>query len=193
MRLFVLLVLSACLTEGRLVAQAEICETLAEHSGAAEESTWQSVNDNVMGGRSSGGVELENGVVTFAGVTNTNGGGFSSIRLRVQRGTLTGADYLKVQVKRDARAYSMTLRTNLRSYGRRVAFRGPLLGAPEGGWGEGVLSFETLEASIWGRSVPDAKFDPGEVIELGMIIYDGNDGPFEIQFKQIEACVRPIP
>lgn len=82
----------------------------------------------------------------------------------------------------------MTLRTNVTSYQRRIAFRSALVGAPEGEWGDGILSFNTLKASIWGRPVPEAVFDPAEVVEIGLIIYDGNDGPFEMQLKRIEAC-----
>ena len=170
------------------MAETQICTTLIEHSEAETENPWQTVNDGVMGGLSSGGSSLEEGVLSFKGVTNTNGGGFSSIRLSVPRGLLAGADHLKVRMKRDARAYSLTLRTNVTSYGRRIAFRGPIIGSPEGAWGDGVLSFDTLRASIWGRAVPDAVFDPGEVVEIGLIIYDGEDGPFEMQLKRIEAC-----
>ena len=38
---------------------------------------WRTVNDNVMGGRSRGGFDVDDGVLIFAGSTNTNGGGFS--------------------------------------------------------------------------------------------------------------------
>lgn len=45
-----------------------------------------------------------------------------------------------------------------------------------------------LEASIRGQPVPDAVFDPSEVVEIGIIIYDGKDGPFEMKLKRIETC-----
>ncbi|MEL6825954.1 MAG: CIA30 family protein [Pseudomonadota bacterium] len=170
------------------MAEAQSCKTLLEHSPNDTANPWRTVNDGVMGGLSDGGSVLEDGALTFAGVTNTNGGGFSSIRLRVAPGSMAGADRLKVHMKRDARTYSMTLRTNVMSYGRRIAFRAPIVTSSEDEWGDGVLAFDTLKASIWGRSVPDAFFDPGEVVEIGLIIYDGKDGPFEMQLKRIEAC-----
>ncbi|MEM8963234.1 MAG: CIA30 family protein [Acidobacteriota bacterium] len=141
-----------------------------------------------MGGLSNGGSVLQNGALTFSGVTNTNGGGFSSLRMGLAPGAMAGADRLKVHMKRDTRTYSMTLRTNVTSYGRRIAFRAPLAGARAGEWGDGQLAFDTLKASIWGRPVPGAVFDPSEVVEIGLIIYDGKDGPFEMQLKRIEAC-----
>lgn len=169
-------------------AETMKCTTLLEHTEADTKNPWQTVNDGVMGGLSSGGSILEDGELVFKGVTNTNGGGFSSIRISVPRGAMAGADSLRVHMKRDARAYSMTLRTNVTSYGRRIAFRTEIEGAPEGEWGDGILKFDNLKASIWGRSVPDAVFDPAEVVELGLIIYDGKDGPFEMKMSKIEAC-----
>ena len=41
---------------------------------------WYVQNDNVMGGRSEGGFDISSGQLIFSGNTNTNGGGFSSIR-----------------------------------------------------------------------------------------------------------------
>ncbi len=188
MRTAILALVSLSLIGGPAVAETESCKTLLEHFDGETDNPWQTVNDGVMGGLSDGGSVLNNGTLTFSGVTNTNGGGFSSIRMRVAPGLMAGADRLKVHMKRDARIYSMTLRTNATSYRRRIAFRSSLEGAPEGEWGDGILSFDTLRASIWGRAVPDAVFDPSEVVEIGLIIYDGKDGPFEMQLKRIEAC-----
>ncbi|MEM7327373.1 MAG: CIA30 family protein [Pseudomonadota bacterium] len=192
MRIIFLTLFSACLSGGLGLAQEPACRTVVEHSAADAQNPWQTVNDGVMGGLSIGGSTLQGETLSFTGVTNTDGGGFSSIRLGIPRGSLAGADHLKIHMKRDARAYSMTLRTNARSFGRRIAFRSEILGAPEGVWGDGILSFDSLRASIWGRSVPDAVFDPSETVEIGLIIYDGKDGPFELQLKRIEACQSAV-
>ena len=175
------------------MAEMDTCRTLIEHTDGERENPWQTVNDGVMGGLSSGGSILRDGALLFAGVTNTNGGGFSSIRVPMRPGAMAGADYLKVHMKRDSRAYSLTLRTNVRSFGRRIAFRGPITSAPIAEWGDGILSFDTLNASIWGRPVRNAKFLAEDVVEIGLIIYDGLDGPFEMQLKRIEACKRGLP
>ncbi|MEM6439345.1 MAG: CIA30 family protein [Pseudomonadota bacterium] len=188
MRIAILAAAAACLANGPALAETMTCKTLIEHSAADTDNPWQTVNDGVMGGLSSGGSVLSDGALLFKGVTNTNGGGFSSIRIPVERGAMAGADHLKVHMKRDVRTYSMTLRTNVTSFGRRIAFRTDIQGSPEGEWGDGVLKFDRLKASIWGRSVPDAVFDPAEVVEMGIIIYDGEDGPFEMNLSKIEAC-----
>ncbi len=192
MRTLFLILFLVCLSGGTSLAEEEHCSIVVEHAGEDNQNPWQTVNDGVMGGLSIGGSTLEGGILAFKGVTNTNGGGFSSVRLSIPRGALAGAEFLKVHMKKDARAYSMTLRTNARSFGRRIAFRGPILGSPEGAWDDGIISFETLKASIWGRAVPNAVFDPEEAVEIGLIIYDGEDGPFEMQLKRIEACKRGV-
>ncbi|MEQ3746138.1 MAG: CIA30 family protein [Henriciella sp.] len=189
MRIALTALVLAYILGGQAVAETQSCTTLLEHTENETENPWNTVNDGVMGGRSEGGSFLEDDLLTFAGITNTNGGGFSSIRLSVPRGAMAGANHLKVHMKADARTYSMTIRTNAKSYGRRIAFRAPIIGAPQAKWGDGVLSFETLKASIWGRPVTDAVFDPSDVVEIGLIIYDGEDGPFEMQLKRIEACI----
>lgn len=170
------------------VADAETCKPLVDHGDITGDNPWRTVNDGVMGGRSLGGSVLDAGVLSFSGVTNTNGGGFSSIRMRVPRGALSGTSRLKVQMQRDARDYAVTLRTNVRSYGRRIAFRAPISGAPVGEWGAGMVVFDQLKASIWGRPIRNAVFDPAEVVEIGLIIYDGKDGPFSMQVQRIEMC-----
>lgn len=56
--------------------------TLLSFESPDEARAWFTVNDNVMGGRSLGNSAHMNDVLLFAGSTNTNGGGFSSIRRR---------------------------------------------------------------------------------------------------------------
>ena len=53
---------------------------LADFTADRDELSWYVVNDNVMGGRSEGTFTIEQGTLRFAGRTNTDGGGFSSIR-----------------------------------------------------------------------------------------------------------------
>ena len=71
---------------------------------------WRTVNDNVMGGRSHGGFDVDDGVLIFAGSTNTNGGGFSSIRSRSR--DLVGdesSEGLQMRIRGDGRTYTFLL------------------------------------------------------------------------------------
>lgn len=141
---------------------------------------WRAVNDGVMGGRSSGGPRFDNGDMVFEGVINTNGGGFSSVRLDVEPGPLSGAAGLKLRVKSDGRTYKVTLKTDA-----RYRFR-PISQAGE--WADVTVPFSALRASLFGRPVRGAAFEAADVQEIGIIIADGQDGPFKISVASITAC-----
>ena len=64
---------------------------------------WIVVNDNVMGGRSNGGFDIDGGELRFAGSTNTNGGGFSSIRTGRLDLDLASHDGVVLRVRGDGR------------------------------------------------------------------------------------------
>ena len=55
---------------------------LFDFANNAPKQNWIVVNDNVMGGRSEGGFSFKKKCLLFSGNTNTNGGGFSSIRTK---------------------------------------------------------------------------------------------------------------
>ena len=62
---------------------------------------WITVNDNVMGGRSEGGPAFKDGLLVFSGKTNTDGGGFSSIRTRRARWNIGSATGVVLRVRGD--------------------------------------------------------------------------------------------
>lgn len=170
------------------VSMAQTCQTIIEHSAEDETNPWRTINDGVMGGLSDGGSFLQEDHLSFVGNTNTNGGGFSSVRLRVEPGLMADTDHLKLWMRPDERRYSVTMRTDVTYRGRPVAFRADVTSGAPGEWGEGILDYSDLKASIFGRPVFGAEFDPASVREVSLIIYDGLDGPFRMDLKRIEAC-----
>jgi hypothetical protein len=83
---------------------------------------WYVQNDNVMGGRSEGGFDISSGQLIFSGNTNTNGGGFSSIRTQPLKLDLSAYTGIRVKVKADGRRYTWQLQTDARWRGRRVNY-----------------------------------------------------------------------
>jgi len=154
----------------------------------ADQTSWRAVNDGVMGGRSSGGPEFENGVMIFRGVINTNGGGFSSIRFSLTEGAVGEADGLKMMVKSDGRSYKFTMRTDETYRRRPISFQMKIPTTPPGEWSEVMVSFQDAEASIFGRPLSGARFVPYLAWEMGFILADGKDGPFRLEVKRIQAC-----
>ena len=79
--------------------------------GFGDNAPWRTVNDDVLGGRSEGGHTLDAGVLTFEGVIDTNGGGFSSVDHPLVEGVPKGTDRLVLRVRAvDDRPHRVHLR-----------------------------------------------------------------------------------
>lgn len=154
---------------------------IIDFQNRSEMNLWRAVNDGVMGGRSSGGPDFQNGQLIFSGNINTNGGGFSSIRRSVQNGAMTGAKSVTLRVKSDGRAYRLRFRTDVSWRGRRIAFQKPIPVTQSGEWETVTVTLDSMRASLFGRSVRGAKFVPADVVETGVILADGYDGPFRLE------------
>jgi len=153
----------------------------------AEMSLWRAVNDGVMGGLSSGGPTFENGNLIFSGVINTNGGGFSSIRRAVKGGEIKSARRVTMRVRSDGRAYRLRFRTDVTWRGRRIAFQKPIPVSQAGEWVIVTVTLDNMRASLFGRTVRGAEFVPENVIETGVILADGQDGPFKLEIDWMKV------
>ncbi len=164
------------------------CPVMIDFKSEDASDYWRAVNDGVMGGLSSGGPDFDKGHMTFSGVINTDGGGFSSVRASMTPGTLDAAKGLTLRVKSDGRSYKVTMRTNATYGWRRISFQAPIRTENKGEWEDVTVSFDDLDASIFGRPIRGATFDKSEVIELGIILSDGQDGAFQLEIDSIKAC-----
>ena len=81
--------------------------TIADFTTAEGNEQWLVVNDNVMGGRSLGDRTFADQTMIFSGAINTDGGGFSSLRLMIDSGVLAEADHMKVRARSDGRTLSL--------------------------------------------------------------------------------------
>jgi len=150
---------------------------------------WYVQNDNVMGGRSQGGFDISSGQLIFSGNTNTNGGGFSSIRTQPLELDVSAYAGIRVKVKADGRRYTWQLQTNARWRGRRVSY-----------WAD----FDTLADETNVIDIPFTNFfpqlrgfrldgpelDASQITEFGLYIYDKKDGPFELRLMSVEAYIE---
>lgn len=164
------------------------CRTIADFGDGRAIDRWQVINDGVMGGLSRGGIRQDDEAMRFAGEINTNGGGFSSIRMPA-RGLLDGASMIRVTMRSDGRDYQLSLRSDARRWGRSVAYRGMLRPEPTGdGWAVASVALDALEPSIFGQRVQAPDYDAATTQSLGFILADGQDGPFSMRVRKIEAC-----
>ncbi len=143
---------------------------------------WRVINDNVMGGRSVGGFTVADGVLVFSGATNTDGGGFASIRSAARDLDLGDCQGLRLRVRGDGRAYTFRLSTDQTaiSYWARFQTR-------QDGWQDVELPFSSFWPNWRGRGLDAPPVVPADVRELGIMINDKSDGSFKLEVDSIRA------
>lgn len=174
-------------------AYAQECPVNIDFKSSETTAAWQAVNDGVMGGRSSGGPRFEDGRMIFEGVINTNGGGFSSVRAGLSDGMLAGQTGVKMRVKSDGRTYKISLRSDATYRGRSVAFQAAFPQTPAWEWAEIEIPFLDLRPSVFGRPLRGPMFNPAEARQIGVILADGQDGPFTLEVDWIKSCESVQP
>jgi len=147
---------------------------------------WLVVNDDVMGGKSSGEFELDDGNLMFTGSTNTLGGGFSSIRSRGPRMDLSEFSGIRLRVRGDGRQYSWQLRTDAMYRGRELGFWSEFE-TTAGQWLVIDLPFADFVPKFRGNKLDVAPPNPAHIRGLGLMISDGKDGPFAIAVDSVQA------
>lgn len=160
---------------------ASSCQRLPE----SDDQPWVVVNDGVMGGRSQGLITTADNRLQFAGNIVTDGGGFSSVRRALDSG-LEGSDRIQLRVRTDGREYEVLL-TDIESQAYRVTYYAPIE-VEANDWQVVDVSFDDLEARIFGREVDAPPFQPENVTTVGIILADGTDGEFSLELDWISAC-----
>ena len=147
-----------------------------------ENGTWQIVNDGVMGGRSKGFVSLEDGALRFTGTTVTRGGGFTSVRTRLNH-DLSGFDGLELRIRGGGRSFEVELNDGTRFRGRSVSRRAGFNTSEE--WTVVRVPFDSFRSSIFGQRVSAGPMDVSNVLGFGLYIADGKDGPFNLEVDKV--------
>jgi hypothetical protein len=180
------LLVTAALATGTSTAPAEPL-VLVDFPESTENLPWVVVNDDVMGGRSEGGFRLTGDSLLFTGATNTRGGGFSSIRSRPRAFDLGAYDGIRLRVRGDGRAYTFRLTTSdTRDRWNRPSYWAEFE-TVKNAWEEVDVPFARFRPRWRGRWLDGPPLDPGAVDSLGLMIYDGQDGPFRLEVDWIAA------
>jgi NADH dehydrogenase [ubiquinone] 1 alpha subcomplex assembly factor 1 len=160
---------------------------LTDFAADSPELGWYVQNDNVMGGRSEGGFETTSGELIFAGSTNTNGGGFSSIRTRpFEELDVSKYDGIQLRVKGDGRRYTWQLQTNARYRGFAVSYWAEF-DTPDGEWSTINIPFAKFYPQFRGFKLDGPELNRSEITEFGLYIYDKKDGAFKLLLDSVEA------
>jgi NADH dehydrogenase [ubiquinone] 1 alpha subcomplex assembly factor 1 len=159
---------------------------LTDFTSNSADFGWYVVNDNVMGGRSEGDFQQEQGTLYFTGDTNTNGGGFSSIRTSPMTLDLSSYAGIRLRVKGDGRLYTWRMTTNARWRGRPVSYWADFK-TQDGTWTTVDIPFYRFIPRFRGYQLDGPTLDSAQITGMGLMIYDNRDGPFEFHMAGVYA------
>ncbi len=165
---------------------------LTDFTSAGSDLGWYVMNDNVMGGRSEGDFEAQQGTLNFTGRTNTNGGGFSSIRTKPLQLDLSKYAGIQLHVTGDGRRYTWQLTTPERWRGRQVSYWADFE-TSNGSASVVNIPFSSFVPKYRGYQLDGPALDPRQITGMGLMIYDKQDGPFELQLADVGAYSASTP
>jgi len=149
-------------------------------------SSWQVINDSVMGGRSTSMIwSTDEGTGLFIGnMSLENNGGFASVRSGPIGEQLAGAGQVTIRFRGDGQTYKMRMYTDTN---RRVAYQAPFE-TTKGEWSEHTFVAADFTPVWRGRVMGQMPaLDFALVSNLGLILSDGQEGPFRIELSAIET------
>ena len=186
-----LILIPLCVFTGAQAEDSELSEStilLNAFSESGPDLQWFVQNDTVMGGRSEGGFRIVDDRLVFSGITNTNGGGFSSIRSRRFAKDLSAYSGIKINVKADGRKYTWSIQTDATWRGRRVSYWADFnTSANTGEIEEITIPFTKFYPQFRGFKLDGPELNKNQITEFALYQYDKTDGPFELELFSVEA------
>lgn len=150
-----------------------------------QQPRWIALNDGVMGGRSTGGPTVVDGRMEFSGeLSLANNGGFSSVRTVGRDFDLSDATEVVLRVRGDGRRYQLRLATDARYRGMTVSYSAEFE-TKAGQWTEVRLPLRSLAPTVRGDTLLGPPMDPAQVREIGLLIGDKREGPFNLSVDWI--------
>ncbi len=156
---------------------------LFDFDSPAQVKRWEKVDDQVMGGNSSGQLKWNNKkYATFEGeITLTNESGFASVRCLIN--PLQSANGIIIRA-RGSKKYKFKLRTDPFLDG--VSYMLPFQSTNY--WQEIELPFKLFQPTFRGLVLPDAPvLEPAKVSQIGILISDQQVGPFKLDIDWIKT------
>jgi hypothetical protein len=148
---------------------------------------WSAIDDRVMGGRSRSALRKTIAAyATFSGeVSLANGGGFASVRSAPQDLGAPGACAYALEARGDGKRYKLSLRTDDAFDG--ISFQAAFV-APAAAFTTIRLPLSEFVAGFRGRPCASAPpLDPARVRQVGLVVADGQAGPFELDLRVLRA------
>jgi monofunctional biosynthetic peptidoglycan transglycosylase len=136
--------------------------------------SWLAINDDVMGGKSRGGILRTDEGFRFEGdLSLANNGGFSSVRRALQAAPV-GAERVYLYIKGDKRRYQLRLRHDDRRDG--ISWAADF--DTSGEWQAIELDLSSFKPVFRGRA--------DSISQIGLLIADKRSGPFRLDVRHLE-------
>lgn len=164
---------------------------LVDLGNPGEVATWTTVNDPVMGGRSTSAVSFGNGGLVFSGgLSLENNGGFASARGPQDPGIgqrATGATSLRVRAVGDGKTYVLKVgdATQPWSYIQRFTTEAGVARA----YDLPVAGFEPVGMRFDPAPEAPRTLDSSRINEVSLYILDKQEGPFTLTVNGIDADI----
>lgn len=146
-------------------------------------TTWQIVDDVVMGGKSSGNFTLnEEGMGVFEGsVSLENNGGFSSARYQFEKVRTASYGKFIIRVKGDGKKYQFRVKSDVNdrhSYITHISTSGE--------WQAIEIPFEKMYPSYRGNRLDQPDFSGEHMAEIAFLIGNKRPQQFKLLIDKIE-------
>lgn len=150
--------------------------TLFDFEKNANIRNWRTVDDVVMGGRSSGSFSLSpEGYGVFEGrVSLENNGGFSSVRYGFEKRNIKGYRKVVIRLKGDGKSYQFRVKEDSGTYYSYIASF-----TTSGEWQEIEIPLAEMYPSFRGRKLDLPNFSHSTIEEIVFLI--GNKKPQEFK------------
>ena len=181
----------ASMVAASTIGEAQETRILFDGSQSAFRGSWLNVNDNVMGGVSTGryGFTPDGDLRFFGNLSLANNGGFASVRSRGLPLALRQDEELWLRVRGDGRKYNLDLRVP----SRRMAFTYRVtMQTVANQWQEFRVPLQLFRATSFGRVVASTgPVNAANVNSVGFTISDKKQGPFQLDVDWIRAVRAP--
>ena len=145
---------------------------------------WFTILDGVMGGLSTGYIDVNNGNLIFSGNTSLkNNGGFSSMRAPVSSTDVAKGDAIQLRVKGDGRTYILGTRSSAQMGGDSYWMR---FNTEPGQWQTVTVPISDMERHYFGNKIA-GRISPSNVKALEFYIYDKKSGQFRLEIDSIDV------
>ncbi|MEM0940721.1 MAG: CIA30 family protein [Bacteroidota bacterium] len=146
-------------------------------------SSWQILDDVVMGGRSNGNFKInKDGHGQFYGyISLENNGGFSSVRYKTKIERLSLSDLVKVRLKGDGKNYQFRIKHNLGVY---YSYIYPF--QTSGEWETIEIPLNKMYPYFRGRKLKGPDYSHTTIEEITFLIGNKKAEKFELLLDKIE-------